>query len=423
MPGALPLLRTAVPGPRSLELAARLRDAECPEVTCLRPPPIVIERAHGACVIDADGNQLVDLMAGFGAAALGYAHPAIVDVTARQAAELPHALGDVYPARLKIELLEALSRTLPGELGAGILASSGSDAIEAAIKTALIATGRPNVLAFEGAYHGLGFGALDLTHREWFKAPFRERLPGRTHFVPFGDADAARRTARAHAVGAIVVEPIQGRGGIRPAPPGFLAALRAIADEVGALLIADEIYTGLGRTGSWLASAADGVEPDLVALGKALGAGFPISACLGRRDVMRRWPECTGEAVHTSTHLGNPLGCAIALAVLREIETRDLCARAAALGETTLATFREKLAGSRHVLSVRGRGLMIGIELREPARVLAVMRAALERGWIVLPEGDHGEVVALTPPLTIDADVLDAAAACLVELIESVSDA
>jgi 4-aminobutyrate aminotransferase/(S)-3-amino-2-methylpropionate transaminase len=423
MQGALPELRTAIPGPRSRALADRLRAVECPEVTCQAPPPIVVERAHGPNIWDVDGNRLVDLMAGFGVAALGYAHPAIVAVTVRQAGELPHALGDVYPARTKIELLEALARVLPGALSGGIMGSSGSDAMEAALKTAMIATERPDVLAFERGYHGLGLGALDVTHRAWFKAPFRTRLASRTHFAPYGDMDAARRVARTQAIGAIVVEPIQGRGGIRPAPKGFLATLRELADETGALLIADEIYTGLGRTGHWLACAAEGVEPDVVALGKALGAGFPISVCLGRSHVMARWPASTGEALHTSTHLGNPLGCAIALAVLRELEAEGLPARARALGDATLATLRSALEASPHVVEVRGRGLMIGIELREPRRAHAVMMAALRRGWIVLPEGEHGEVLTLTPPLTIDAALLEAGTACLIELIETVGDA
>ncbi|MGH2897192.1 MAG: aminotransferase class III-fold pyridoxal phosphate-dependent enzyme, partial [Solirubrobacteraceae bacterium] len=278
----LPRIATAVPGPRSRALALRLAQVENPEVTCLaEPPPIFWSRGAGVNVLDADGNRYVDQLAGFGAAVLGYAHPELAAAVAAQAGELQHAMGDVYPAERKVELLEALVRVLPGGLGGVILSSSGSDAVESALKTALIATGRPAVVAFEGAYHGLGLGALDATHRADVREPFHARLAARTRFVPWGDADAVRRAARESDAGAILFEPIQGRGGLVFPPAGFVAALREIADEVGALLIADEIYTGMGRTGRWLACEHEGVVPDVVALGKALGGGLPLSACVG----------------------------------------------------------------------------------------------------------------------------------------------
>ena len=425
MYSAPPELRTEIPGPRSVELLARLERTECPEVTCLSPLPVVAERASGANLFDVDGNRLVDLVGGFGAAALGYAHPEIVETTRLQAATLPHTLGDVFPARVKIELLERLSERLSRggiELGGGILSSSGSDAVESALKTALVATGRAGVIAFEGAYHGLGIGALDLAHRALFRDPFRARLAEQTWFAPFGDAAAVRALTREHTVGAIFVEPIQGRGGIRPAPPGFLAELRQIADTCGALLVFDEIYTGLGRCGDWLACDHDGVVPDVVVLGKALGAGLPISACLGRREIMQRWPRSDGEAIHTSTHLGSPIGCAVALRVLDVIERDALVERSRAIGDEMRDRAQAALAASPHVAGVRGRGLMIGIELHDPARARAVVGAALARGWIVLPEGERGNVLGLTPPLTIGRDLLAAAIDCIAALIEAPLD-
>ncbi len=404
---SLPKIVTHVPGPRSRALAERLERVECPEVTCLTEPLVFFERGEGANLFDVDGNRFVDLVAGFGAAVLGYADADLAAVAARQAKTLPHALGDVAPARVKVELLEALERVLPGDLGCAILSSSGSDAVESALKTALVVTGRPGVVAFEGAYHGLGLGALATTHREHFRAPFEAVLSRHVRFAPFGDAPAAREAARDVAAGAILVEPIQGRGGLRIAPPGFLAALREIADESGALLICDEVYTGLGRTGAWLACEPDGVLPDVVALGKALGGGFPISACAGRRDVMRAWPASTGEAVHTSTHLGNPLGCALALRVLERIEQDGLCARAGELGAAALERLQKEVGSGPGVVDVRGRGLMLGVELDSPKRAANAARAALESGWIVLREGADGRVRSLTPPLTIDAELLD----------------
>jgi 4-aminobutyrate aminotransferase-like enzyme len=196
-----------------------------------------------------------------------------------------------------------------------------------------------------------------------------------------------------------------------------LRDLRALADEFSVLLIADEVYTGLGRTGRWLACEHDDVLPDVVALGKALGGGFPISACAGRREVMEAWGPSSGEALHTQTHLGNPLGCALALCVLQHIEADGLVERSAALGERLVDRLGSDLGPD--VVEVRGRGLMLGIELRSPERAFEVGDAALERGWILLGEGADGRVLALTPPLNIDERVLDGAADVLVELLSA----
>jgi 4-aminobutyrate aminotransferase/(S)-3-amino-2-methylpropionate transaminase len=415
----LPRIISAVPGPRSRALAQRLVAVENPEVTCLLDPAAIFwSSGAGVNVTDADGNRYVDLLAGFGAAVLGYAHPELTAAVSAQAGELQHAMGDVYPAVQKVELLEALVRVLPGDLGDVILSSSGSDAVESALKTALVATGRPGVVAFEGAYHGLGLGALDTTHRADFRAPFEGRLAQKTRFVPYGDAEAARRAAREIDAGAILFEPIQGRGGIVFPPEGFVAALREIADEVGALLIADEVYTGLGRTGRWLACEHEGVLPDVVALGKALGGGFPLSACAGVRGVMKRWPASRGEAVHTSTHLGNPVGCAAGTTVLRVMERDALVKRAEEVGASWLTRLRRVLARSPHVREVRGRGLLLAVELDDAVHARAIVVRALRAGWITLGEGPDGRTLALTPPLVIDESLLDAAAEQLAELLK-----
>lgn len=412
----LPEIVTTVPGPRSRALARRLARVENPEVTFLsEPEPIFWSRGAGANVLDADGNRYVDLIAGFGAAVLGYAHPELVAALTAQAGELQHAMGDVYPAVCKLELLEALARVLPGGLGGVILSGSGSDAVESALKTALIATGKPGVVAFEGGYHGLGLGALDATHRADFRAPFRGRLAGRTSFVPFGDADAARRAAIEIDAGAILFEPIQGRGGLRFPPRGFVPALREIADERGALLIADEVYTGMGRTGRWLACEHEGVVPDVVALGKALGGGLPLSACAGRPEVMQRWPASRGEALHTSTHLGNPLACAAGLTVLRVLERDSLLARAEKVGARWLAELRARLARSPRVREVRGLGLLLAVELDDPGAARGAVSRLLQSGWITLGEGPDGRTLALTPPLTIAEPLLHAATDALAE--------
>lgn len=410
-PSLPPSLVTAVPGPRSRALAARLAAVESRNVTCIAPePPIFWERAAGSNVWDADGNRFVDLGAGFGVASVGHAHPRVVEAIARQSGELLHAMGDVHPARVKVELLEALCARFPGGAPArAVLGSSGSDAVETALKTALVATGRPGVVAFEGAYHGLTFGALEVTWRPCFRDPFASRLRAPVAFARFGDVEDVRRAAAGLGapVGCVIVEPIQGRGGERIPPRGFLAGLRRLCDAEGWLLVVDEVYTGCGRTGRFFACEHEAVEPDLLCVGKALAGGMPFSACLGRAAVMDAWPVSEGEALHTQTFLGHPPGCAAALATLAVLDDEKLVARAAELGERALARLGALLAGTDGVREVRGLGLLLGIELESASHALGACLEALRRGVIALPSGDEGTVVSVTPPLTIEAALLD----------------
>lgn len=419
----LPELVTEIPGPASRMLAARLERVEGQNVTCLAPtPPIFWERAAGASVWDVDGNRFVDLTAAFGVANVGHTHPEIVRAITEQAASLVHGMGDVHPPAVKVELLEALVARFPGGGSArAVLGSSGSDAVETALKTALLVSGRAGVLAFEGAYHGLAIGALDATHRSDFRDPFAARLPGATRFVRFGEIEGVRRAADEHGpeIGAVLVEPIQGRGGERVPPTGFLTELRAQCDEAGWLLIVDEIYTGFGRTGRWFACEHEGVVPDLLCVGKGLSSGMPISACVGRASVMNAWPVSRGEALHTQTFLGHPLGCAAALASIRILEREGLIERADALGKDALARLRSGLAGASGVVEVRGRGLMLGIECNSGERALQICQAALRRGLIVLPSGPGGCVLSITPPLSIGERALSFGIDTLVLLASS----
>ena len=405
-----PALVTEVPGPRSRALAERLRAVESRNVTCLAPEaPIFWERAAGANVWDADGNRFLDLGGAFAVANVGHAHPRVVRALADQAERLLHAMGDVHPAAPKVALLEALAARFPGGGPArGVLGSSGADALEAALKTAQLATGRAGVVAFEGGYHGLSYGALDATWREDFRAPFAERLAGRTVFARYGDAEDARRAAReaAFPIGAVLVEPVQGRGGVRVPPPGFLAALRALCDAEDWLLVADEIFTGFGRTGRRFACDAEGVVPDLLCVGKGLASGMPLSACLGRAEVMDAWPESRGEALHTQTFLGHPPSCAAALAALAVLDEEKLVERAAELGAAALELLARRSAGSAAVQEVRGAGLMIGIECTAPEIAHRAVSGALRRGVILLPCGEDGRVLSVTPPLCIGREAL-----------------
>ena len=417
-----PRLCTPVPGPRSRALAQRLALVESRNVTCALPtPPVFWERASGCNVWDADGNRYVDLSAGFGVANVGHSHPRVVAAVQAQAGRLLHALGDVHPADVKVALLEALARRFPGGGPArALLGSSGSDAVEAALKTAMVATGRAGVVAFEGAYHGLALGALDATYRPLFRDPFAARLARATRFARYGDADDALREARRAEVpiGAVLVEPIQGRGGERIPPPGFLRELRELCDRESWLLVVDEVYTGFGRTGRWFACEEEAVVPDLLCVGKGLAAGMPLSACVGRAELMDRWPPSQGESLHTQTFLGHPPGCAAALASLAVIEEEKLVLRSAETGARALAKLRARLAGAAGVREVRGRGLLLGIECDAPERAARACAGALARGVIALVSGDDGRVVSLTPALCIDPDLL---ASCLDVIAEELA--
>lgn len=419
--------------------------------------PIVWERARGVHVWDAEGKKYLDLTAAFGVAAAGHANSTVVRAGQKQMAKLLHAMGDVHPHALKAQLARELSHITferwsktKGQSGKVIFSNSGFEAVESALKTAILATGKRGVIAFEGAYHGLGYGALNATHREHFRSPFRSQLREFGHFVRFPKVAQAsrlpqneklhrrdacttlesiesriRQICRREKIGAILVEPVQARGGINVPPPGFLPLLRKLCDEHGALLILDEIYTGFGRTGKWFACEHSGVTPDLICLGKAFTGGFPLSACVGRADLMDiAWPASTGEAIHTSTFLGHPVGCAMALAQITEIRRLKLCERSAKLGNFLRCEL--DLLVTRHsslVASTRGLGLMVGVELTSPdgkpatETALSAIKKLLHRGYIFLPEGEHANVISFTPPLTITRAQVKSAVCALAEVL------
>jgi 4-aminobutyrate aminotransferase/(S)-3-amino-2-methylpropionate transaminase len=447
----LPHLVTLPPGPRSRALAAELRRYESPNVTYLAEDfPVFWEEARGANVRDVDGNVYVDLTAAFAVAGAGHAHPRVVEAVRAQAGRLLHGMGDVHPPEVKVALLRALAEVAPGGLTRSVLANSGGEAVEAALKTAVVATGKPRVLAFHGSYHGLTYGALAVSGREDFRAPFAAQL-GRTavfapypyaYRSPFGrdpeEVGAAALRYVEHVldtpgtasegIGAILVEPVQARGGDVVPPDGFLPALRRICDERGLLLILDEIYTGFGRTGRWFACEHWGVVPDLLVVGKALTGGFPFAACIGTDEVMGRWPVSTGEAIHTSTFLGNPVGCAAALASIAALREERLVERSAELGARMRARLEEMTRDHPRVGEVRGLGMMIGVEMvrdratREPAPELVgrLVVEGLRRGVVLLGGGIHGSVLSLSPPFVITDEQADAALGVVEEVLRAI---
>jgi 4-aminobutyrate aminotransferase-like enzyme len=432
-----PELLTPIPGPRSRGLAGRLRAHESRNVTYVSPGfPVFWQRAAGANVWDVDGNRFLDLTSGFGVASLGFTPEAVVAAAREQLGRLYHAMGDVHPTEEKVALCERLSALTfeAWRLGAGkvILSSSGSEAVEAALKTAWLATRRRGVLAFEGGYHGLGYGALTVTGRDLFRDPFAPQLADFATFLPFPDAqrpprreDFARVAESALArgeIGAILVEPVQGRGGEIVPPAWLLPELRRLADRFGAVLIFDEIYTGFHRTGERFACEHGPVRPDLICLGKALTSGFPLAACVGRAELMdRAWPESAGEALHTSTFLGNPLGCRMALESLALLEAEPWSRRVAELGTQLASGLRALQKECPGFGAARGLGLMQGIEVLDAqghpgaARAGALVEAMLARGFILLSGGVNQNVLSFTPPFVITPEEIDFALAQLRE--------
>jgi 4-aminobutyrate aminotransferase/(S)-3-amino-2-methylpropionate transaminase len=389
-----------------------------------RPSGVVYATAKGSNVTDVDGNRYVDLAGGFGAMLLGHRHPHVERALLLESERLWQALGDVYPADAKIALCERLAALHPSKHAQVILAQSGSDAIAAALKTALLATGKPGVLAFGHAYHGLGYGALAACGlRESYRAPFAAQLNPHVSFVDYPSSsehleqllEQVAGRLQTQPIGAVLVEPILGRGGIVIPPEQFLPELGRLTHAQGALLIADEIWTGLGRSGAWLFSAKSGRFPDLVCLGKGLGGGLPISAVIGSAQLMQCWSR-EAEIVHTSTFAGTPLACATAIATLDTLSRDALVERSHALG----AEFRDRLVLALTTrapkITVRGQGMMVALDLgATPGKAGLLARALLERGYITSTGGGQREVLVLTPPLTISKPLLLDAAGAIAE--------
>ena len=394
------------------------------------PGTIVFSTALGSNVIDVDGNRYVDLAQGFGAGLVGHRHRNIQRVLELQTARLYNALGDVYPADAKIGLMERLLEIYPRPARV-ILGQSGSDAVSAALKTAALHTKRPGVVAFQGAYHGLSYGPLAACgFRESYRRPFADQLNQNVTFVAYpSSAEAAQTSLRevesalaAGKVGAILVEPILGRAGVIVPPDGFLSSLLELAETHAAVLVADEVWTGLGRSGAWLRTLDVGVVPHLICLGKGLGGGLPISACLGDARVMSAWSQAD-EVVHTSTFAGAPLPCATALALLDLLKREALPERARELGADWLEQLDRAVGTHSLVTAVRGVGLMIGLDLdqRFSGGAQLLQRMLLERGYITTTGGGAREVLVLTPALNIDPSLLEAFTQALASVFRSLA--
>jgi acetylornithine/N-succinyldiaminopimelate aminotransferase len=362
-------------------------------------PPLGLVRGAGAVVTDEDGREFVDLLGGIAVNALGHAHPAVVKAVSEQIATLGH-VSNLYISEPAVALAELLL-ALAGRPGRVIFGNSGAEANEAAFKLSRL-TGRTHVVATQGGFHGRTMGALALTGQPAKADPFRP-LPGEVTHIPYGDAEALRAAVTGETA-MVILEPIQGENGVIVPPPGYLAAAREICTATGALLVLDEVQTGIGRTGHWFAHQADGVEPDIITLAKGLGGGLPLGACLAFGPAA----DLFTPGSHGTTFGGNPVCCAAALAVVRTIAGEGLLDHVKRIGEQ-IRRGAEALG-----LGVRGAGLLIGIEL--PGSTSGAVATALrDKGFLVNPV--QPGVIRLAPPLILSAEQADAFLAALKEVL------
>jgi 4-aminobutyrate aminotransferase len=404
-----PFLQTPIPGPKASALIARDARAMSPSFT--RSYPFVMDRGEGCWVTDVDGNRFLDFTAGIAVVTTGHAHPKVVAAVEEQARRFLHMSGTDFYYQSEIELAERLeAKILPGTPAKVFFTNSGAEAIEGAMKLARFATGRPSYIAFIGAFHGRTFGALSLTaskasqRRRFapllssvFHAPFPTVARGITTDETMARLEELFATvAPPESVAAVFVEPIQGEGGYLVPPDDFLPRLRELTLKHGILMVADEVQSGMGRTGHLLSIEHWGVEPDIVCLAKGIASGLPLGAFIARAEQMN-WPPGS----HGSTFGGNPVACAAGIATLDLLED-GLMENAARIGAVMQDGLREIASTRPQVTDVRGLGLMVALELKTPELAAKLVQSAFERGLLLLTAG--ARAVRISPPLVLDAE-------------------
>lgn len=402
---------------------------------------IAIEKGEGCRITDLEGNSYLDCASGLGALNIGHNHPRVVAAVSSQLARYCHT-GGVFYNETTVAAAELLTSITPPGLDRLFFSNSGAEAVDGAIKLARYVTGRQGILAFGGAFHGRTLGALSLTSSN---ARYRERyaplLPSVYHapypycfHCPFGCTgggcdlkcfgyleEMLRRYITPREVAAIIIEPVLGEGGYVPAPAEFLKGLRRLCDENGILLIFDEVQSGMGRCGDWFAAQTYGVTPDILTVAKGIASGFPLSAVVSRADLMDQWPAWA----HGTTFGGNPVSCAAAMATIEAIRDDGLLARCRDLGTATMTRLRAFQSGHPLVGDVRGKGLMIGLELvkvdgsPDDAACAKVLEECLQKGLIVINCGPERNIIRLIPPLTISDEELGEALNILEQAIDT----
>ncbi len=405
-----PVLRTELPGPEGRAVIERDERHSSPSLTRLYP--LVPRRGRGAVIEDVDGNLFLDFNAGIAVTAAGHAHPEVNAAIHGQVDDLLHYCSSDFYLPAHADLVQRLADVAPMDDPKVFLANSGTEAVEGALKLARHVTGRPNVVAFLGGFHGRSLGSLSLTaSTARYRSSFGIVTPGSFHapYAGQGTSDGARyiedvifrHLTEPEDVAAVFVEPIQGEGGYLVPPDGWLGELRELCDRHSILLVVDEVQTGIGRTGDMWAVEHEGVTPDVLLSGKGLASGLPLSAIIARDDLMT-W----GPGRHGSTFGGNPVACAAALVTLDLVE-RELAANAATVGHHLLAGLRRVAEHQPLITEVRGRGLMIGIELPDRGTATALEQACFRRGLLILTCGRRA--VRMAPPLVVTREQVDSA--------------
>lgn len=433
------------PGPESRALAARLAISENPTANTIKAgeAPVFWEKSQGSNVVDVDGNQYVDVTGGFFVANAGHGHPRIVDAIQKQAGKLLHSMGSVNPNRPRVELAEKLAEITPDGLEVSHIANTGGEAIDLAIKSARLFTGKHLIVAFQGGFHGKTLASLSLTAGNYFREAWQSLLTGAAH-APFAycyrcpmkakypdcgircadylDHMLSYPSSGVADVAAIILEPIQGQGGIIVPPPEFLPRVSEICKKHNVLLILDEIITGFGRTGKMFACEHANITPDILVLAKGIASGFPVSAAVMCREIS----ECWNSEQHTSTFMGHPVGCAAGLAGIQVIQEEKLVERASALGISMQSALQNLVARHPIIGEARGIGMMAALELvsdreqKTPDKAAAgrIVKESLKRGVMAtLRGGAYGNCIRLAPPLNITQEQLDFAIAVLDESI------
>ena len=375
----------------------------------------VEESAQGAIIRDTEGNEYIDCLGGFGALSLGHRHPKVVAAVRDQLDRMALSSKILLNPR-QAQLCERLAAITPGDLQYSFICNSGAEAVEGALKLARLATGRTDIVGAVGGFHGKTFGALSASGRDVYRKPFAPLVPGFSH-VPFGDIEALRGAVNERTA-AVILEPIQGEAGVIIPPDDYLPAVREMCDSAGALLILDEVQTGLGRTGTLFACEQYGVAPDIMTLAKALGGGvMPIGAFVARPQLWEVFRD--NPLLHSSTFGGNLLACAAALAAIDAIIEERLPERACDLGEralSSLAELRQRFPAA--ISEVRGRGLLIGVEFAHEDIAGLVIAGLAQRRIIAAYTLNNPRVIRLEPPLVIEVELLDRALAALAESVE-----
>lgn len=360
--------------------------------------------AEGWTITDTAGREFIDCLGGYGMFALGHRHPKVVEAVEKALHTMPMC-GKVLFNRQMADLAEALAEITPGELQYSFFVNSGTEAVEGCLKVARLATKRTKFVAANNAFHGKTMGSLTATGRDLYRDPFKPLLAGFTH-VPYGDI-AAMEAAVTEETAAVILEPIQGEGGIIVPPAGYLRQVKELCEAKGALFIADEVQTGIGRTGKWFGVDHDDVKPDLMACAKALGGGvMPIGAIIGTPKAWQGLVEAP--FLHTSTFGGNQLACAAGLAAINAIKEENLLERGAEAGAYLKAGLEKIAAEFPSVIKeVRGRGMMIGIELTKEGAGGMLMSLMIDKSIIVAYTLNNPKVIRMEPPLIMPKEVVD----------------